>query len=305
MPDHNNPAILYWLAPAISFIISIITSSGGISGAFLLLPAQIFLLGSAGTMASSTNHLYNIVAIPGGLYKYIKEGRMLWKLVMLVVMATLPGVFIGVFIRVKYLEDVKSFSLFAGFVLLYITIKLLSSILSKNKDKGEQKFLKAAKGKALNELPKVKVTEFTLSLFQFEFLDEIYSASSVSILIVSFIAGIIGGAYGIGGGAILAPIYIALYKFPVYAVSGATLAGTFITSLAAIIIYQIISYFYPAVSIAPDYVLGALFGLGGLAGIYTSAALQKKMPAIVIKWILVFVLLIVSIKFLSSIYSLF
>jgi len=34
---------------------------------------------------------------------------------------------------------------------------------------------------------------------------------------------------------------------------------------------------------APDWALGTLFGLGGLAGIYLSAATQKHIPQMVLK----------------------
>jgi uncharacterized membrane protein YfcA len=47
---------------------------------------------------SSTNFLYNIVAIPSGAYRYMKEGRMAWPLTLVVILGTLPGVFIGYYI---------------------------------------------------------------------------------------------------------------------------------------------------------------------------------------------------------------
>jgi len=49
---------------------------GGISGAFLLLPFQMSFLNFTSPSVSSTNFVYNIVAIPSGVYRYIKEGRM-------------------------------------------------------------------------------------------------------------------------------------------------------------------------------------------------------------------------------------
>src|SRR5512137_1283805 len=101
------------LPPLVALVISFFTSMGGISGAFLLLPFQMSVLNYAAPSVSGTNHVFNIVAIPSGVWRYIKEGRMAWPLTWVVIAGTLPGVFIGAFLRIKYLPDPKAFKLFA------------------------------------------------------------------------------------------------------------------------------------------------------------------------------------------------
>jgi len=81
-----------WLLPLVAFGISFFTSMGGVSGAFLLLPFQVSILGYTTPSVSATNQVFNIVAIPSGVYRYIKEGRMLWPLTTSVIVRTLPGV---------------------------------------------------------------------------------------------------------------------------------------------------------------------------------------------------------------------
>ena len=95
-----------------AFIISFFTSMGGVSGAFLLLPFQVSVLGFTSPSVSSTNLVYNIFAIPSGVYRYIREGRMVWPLAYVIIAGTLPGLFIGVIIRIKYLPDPRNFKLF-------------------------------------------------------------------------------------------------------------------------------------------------------------------------------------------------
>ena len=84
-----------WIPPLVAFAVSFLTSMGGVSGAFLLLPFQMSVLGYTSPSVSATNQLYNIVAIPSGVYRYWREGRMIWPLVWAVVAGTLPGVLIG------------------------------------------------------------------------------------------------------------------------------------------------------------------------------------------------------------------
>jgi len=100
-----------WLPPLVAFGISFFTSMGGVSGAFLILPFQMSFLGFTNPSVSSTNQLFNIVAIPSGVYRYIREGRMVWPLTWVVIIGTLPGVFIGAYVRVAYLPNPKNFNL--------------------------------------------------------------------------------------------------------------------------------------------------------------------------------------------------
>jgi hypothetical protein len=81
--------------------------------------------------------------------------------------------------------------------------------------------------------------------------------------------------------------------------------GTFITSVAGVSFYQAIAPLYPDLTVAPDWPLGLLFGLGGAAGIYCGARLQKHLPARLIKWMLVAVILFVAARYLIGIASLF
>ena len=62
--------------------------------------------------------------------------------------------------------------------------------------------------------------------------------------------------------------------------------GTFVTSIAGVVFYHLIALFYPDLSVAPDWLLGILFGTGGMAGMYLGARCQKYVPAKVIKWML-------------------
>ena len=88
--------------------------------------------------------------------------------------------------------------------------------------------------------------------------------------------GLIGGTYGIGGGAIIAPFLAAIFQLPIYTIAGAALMGTFLTSLAGVGIYS-------AIGVPPDWALGALFGLGGFCGMYLGARLQKFFSGKVIR----------------------
>jgi len=227
-----------WIPPLVALGISFFTSMGGVSGAFLLLPFQMSFLGYTNPSVSATNQLYNIVAIPSGVYRYWKEGRMLWPLTWVVVAGTLPGVFIGAFVRVAYLPNPQNFKLFAAGVLLYIGAKMVRDLVKKksagadNKASSEERFQEmvrrhrsqaAGKEQAAGSLSAVKVTHFNLQRLGYSFYGEKFDVSFLGIFSLSFIVGIVGGIYGIGGGAIIAPFFVTVFGLPVYTVAGAAL----------------------------------------------------------------------------------
>jgi uncharacterized membrane protein YfcA len=73
--------------------------------------------------------------------------------------------------------------------------------------------------------------------------------------------------------------------------------GTFVTSVAGVVFYQLMAPFYPGVSVAPDWLLGILFGLGGMLGMYLGARCQKHVPARVIKWMLAAIIIATATKY--------
>ena len=282
-----------WLPPLVAFCISFFTSMGGVSGAFLLLPFQVSYLGFSTPSVSATNHLFNITAIPGGVYRYIRDGRMAWPLTWAVIIGTLPGVLIGAIIRARFLLDPTLFKRFIGIVLLYIGGKLLATIGNKT---AQVKNLPSSQGD--NSITQSWLNATSLG---FTFREKTYKASTRKIILLSLVVGLIGGIYGIGGGALMAPFFISFFGLPIYAVAGAALMGTFITSLAGVVFFQLLSSFFPETAVAPDWGLGLLFGLGGCAGMYCGAKVQPYIPSRVIQFILVCSILFVALRYLSII----
>jgi hypothetical protein len=284
-----------FLPPLVAFVVSFFTSMGGVSGAFLLLPFQMSFLGYTSPSVSATNQVFNVVAIPSGVYRYIREGRMVWPLTWAVVIGTVPGVFIGAWARISYLPDPKNFKFFAGLVLLYIGVRLAWDTL---KGKGEGALVKRGNPAADTASTGVSDSRFSLSRVEYKFFGECYTFSTAWVFVLCFIVGVVGGIYGVGGGAIVAPFFVAIFKMPVYAVAGAALMGTFITSVAGVIIYQLMAvHMNSGMPVAPDWILGALFGVGGFCGMYLGARCQKYVPVRFIKSILSASILFVAVKY--------
>jgi len=303
------------LPPLVALVISFFTSMGGISGAFLLLPFQMSVLNYTAPSVSGTNHVYNIVAIPSGVYRYIKEGRMAWPLTWVVIAGTLPGVFIGYYFRVMFLPDPKTFKLFVGCVLLYIGVRLFKELLGGNKGQSagakalEEKFKaraveikKEQSSKIAAGIPTdavVKTISVSLKKVEYEFWGERFSFNTLGMFALAFVVGIIGGAYGIGGGAIIAPFCVAFFHLPIYSIAGATLMGTIITSVAGALFFSVLPAAHGA-SPMPDWPLGILFGIGGFIGMYLGAKTQKYVPQKFIKIFVSTAIMFLAVKYIGQ-----
>lgn len=245
---------------------------------------------------SPTNLIYNIVSIPSGVLRYWREGRMVWPLAWATLIGTLPGIFIGAFIRIKVLPDPASFKPFAGAVLLYIAVRLAIDILRGRSGS-------RAAGRVGGGF-RVRPVESGLRSIVYEFEGATFRAPTAGIMILSFLVGIVGGTYGIGGGAIIAPFFVAVFGLPVYTVAAAALFGTFITSVAGVGFYWLLATMGlgEGYNVSPDWMLGGLFGIGGAAGMYVGARLQRFLPSRLIKAVLTALLLSVAIRYLAELW---
>jgi uncharacterized membrane protein YfcA len=283
-----NPLI----PPLIAMVVSAFTSMGGVSGAFLLLPYQVSFLGFTSPAVSPTNLVFNIVAIPSGVYRFIREGRMNWPLAGVTILGTLPGLWFGAVIRTTWLPDPKNFKLFVGCVLLYIGLRLLYEQTPRAKRKKARILEFEAQvqvrlkevlchsgkrtGRGLPPAARVRTSQLSFRRVSYEFLGETFTFNAPALFLLALVVGLIGGTYGIGGGAIIAPFLAAIFKLPMYTIAGAALLGTLVTSVAGVGVYY-------AMGIAPDWRLGVLFGLGGFCGMYIGARLQKYVSGKVIR----------------------
>jgi len=275
-----------FVPPLVAFMISFFTSMGGVSGAFLLLPYQFSVLGYTAPSVSATNLFFNVVGTPGGILRYVRERQMLWPLALSLIIGTLPGVFLGAWARIELLPDPRNFKFFAGFILCYLGLRLLI-------DARRNEITRVK-----NSVRGVGQVQHSIGRISFEFGSEHFHFSAYGVVAMSLLVGFLGGVYGIGGGALIAPVLIVFLRLPVQIVAGPALLSTFATSAVGVLFYQILASSYEGTSVAPDYRLGLLFGLGGLVGMYLGGGCQKHVSSRAIKLILCVCVLFVGSKYI-------
>ena len=256
----------------VAFLVSALTAPAGVSGAFLLLPFQVSVLGFSSPAVSPTNLFYNILATPGGVYRYVREGRVVWPLAWVVILGTLPGVFVGAVLRVTLLSDPASFQVFVGLVLLYLGVRLLYETLGRSiKRRTEPAAQASPDSRGSRSRETVRTTGASARRMEYEYRGETYAFNTPAVFLLSLVVG-------------------------------ATLIGTFVTSVSGVAFFEILasSGLGPqSVAIAPDWLLGIVLGIGGLAGTYTGASLQRFLPDFWIRAVLGILVTLLALNYIA------
>ena len=261
MPDTGWTEVVALVA---AYLVAVVTTPAGISGAVLLLPFQVSVLATPSPSVTPTNLLYNVVATPGALYRYWRQGQTGGRLALVLIAGTLPGVVAGSVIRVKLLPGPRVFDLVVAAVLIPLGVWL---VLTRPARTGEP-------GRPVRLI------------------------RSPVLAVLAAVVGCVGGIYGFGGGALLAPVLIGSGRKP-SEVAPATLASTFVTSAAGVITFTILSL-HQHISVAPDWPTGIALGAGGLAGGYTGARIQSRMPDVLIRRLVGVLVIAIGAYFLWS-----
>jgi uncharacterized membrane protein YfcA len=227
---------------AAGLVIATVTAPVGVSGAVFLLPVQLSVFGVPSPAVTPTNLLFNVVAGPGALWRYRRDGALRGDLARRLVLGTLPGVVVGATIRVFALPGPDVFRLLIAVLLLPLGLWLCLRALTPAHHRPPP----------AGELPTRTLTGLALAV------------------------GVVGGIYGIGGGSLLGPILVGR-GLPVARVAPAALAATFATSLVGAAAYALLSLVSSG-DVAPDWWLGLACGTGGLIGGYLGAHLQPRLP---------------------------
>jgi uncharacterized protein len=108
-----------------TFFVATFASPAGVSGAVLLLPFQVSVPGTPSPSVTPTNLLYNVIATPGALYRYWRQGQTGGVLTRQLLAGTLPGVIAGSIIRVELLPGPRAFDAVIAVVLIPLGTQLV------------------------------------------------------------------------------------------------------------------------------------------------------------------------------------
>jgi uncharacterized protein len=240
--------------------VATVTTPAGVSGAVLLLPVQVSLLGVPSPAVTPTNLVFNLFATPSGVLRYrrLQRGSIASPLALRLLAGTVPGVVVGAVIRVEWLSGQQAFYLAAGAVLALLGAMLVI----RGPAPAEQRL-------GLAVVPPIAAC-----------------------------VGVVGGIYGIGGGSFLAPILI-LGGYSAYTVAPAALLSTLAASVVGVVTFVVLGATSNAAGpISPDWGVGIAAGGGGVIGAYIGAGLQSRIPEPLLRRLLGWIALLIAARYL-------
>ena len=241
------------LAAAAGFLVAVVCTPVGVSGAVLLLPAQTGVLGLAGPAVSSTNLLFNVVSTPGGLARLSRSPLLTRTDVVAVLAAAIPAAVAGALLRVTILADAAAFRLVVAAALLPLAGTLFWRLARPVTDAAQEKDEHQVPGRTRGWV--------------------------VRLTVLAGLTSVIGCAVGFGGGSLLAPALVVATSRTPRVVAPLALLSTFAASVTGLVAYTVLEAVdFGARPAAPNWTVGLALGLGGLAGSLVGARLQPHLP---------------------------
>lgn len=244
---------------AFAFVLAAVTAPVGVSGAFLLVPVQLSVLGVPAAQVAPTNLVFNIISIPGALARYRGripiDRRILW----LLLAGSFPGVVIGAVLRTEVFTSDTAFVIIVAAVLGPIGLWLLFS-------------------KPLETHPDAEPAR----------------PNTAALLVLGLVTGVISGLYGIGGGVIFAPALV-MMGVAITLIAPVSLLVTMLVSVGGIVAFLVLAT--PGVNTVPDWPLAAAMGAGGLAGAWVGAHYQPHISERHLRQLLGLLALALSIRY--------
>lgn len=246
------------------FVVAVLCTPAGVSGAFLLLPVQILLFGAPSPAVTATNLLYNVTSTPAGVVTFHRHGRLDRPLALRLCLGTAPGVVIGVLARSTLLADEQQFAWVAAAVLGALGIRLLVD-------------LRMEEGPGDGDLPPLG-----------------------RLTILGLVAGAIGGIYGLGGAAIVVPWLVSVERVPLRSAAGAGLVTTLVTSVLGLATFVVADALDIGEAAGPQWWFGLALGAGGAVGAVVGARLQPRLPVALLRVVLAVAALSAGVRLLMT-----
>lgn len=236
----------------------------GAGGGFILVPLLLLVFSISPTTAAGTGLVIVLINSVTGILGYAKQDRINYKLGFILSVGAIPGTFLGLWMN--SLANPKLFySVFA------IVIFLLGCFLLFKKQ-----------------------PEFKASNLQEDGSTEVDKTKSYkTLLIIGLFLGIVSGFFGIGGGWLLVPILVYIYKIPPYFAAATSLFSLSIYSAIGVIPHLFLNNI--------DWSIVVSGGVGVIIGAKIGVYLSSKVNGVVIIKMLSLILIGMGIQlFLTS-----
>lgn len=263
-------------AVALGATAALLGTPTGVSGATLLLPAQLTLYGLSGTTASATNLVFNVVSTPAGIARHLRAGQIDRVLAGLLIAGAVPCCVLGALVNALLLPNPRLFRVLVAVLLGAVALSLLVRLRTNRSGAGPGPDSGSPAGTAPAVIAPAVAGAPTVVAPAVELRPR--SWLGAALVLAGAASGLLGGFYGLGGAVLAAPLALHLTRAPVARVSGAALVATLSVSITGAATYGLLDLTNAVPVTTPNWPLGLALGVGGFAGSYLAARFAPRVP---------------------------
>ena len=269
---------------AVSAAVGFISGLFGIGGGFMMTPLLIFM-GVPPAIAVATGSAQIAASSTTGAIAYWRRQALDLRLGLLLLSGGMIGTLIGVYAfgalrRMGQLDLV--------IVLSYVT--LLFSVGSLMFIESARTLIAKRKGRAAADSGRVKRPWYFALPLRMRFPQSHLYTSALPLIGLAMVIGFIGAVLGIGGGFLMVPALIYLFRVPTSVVVGTSLFQILFTMLAATILHA-------ATNQAVDILLALILILGGVFGAQFGARAARNVRGEWFRLLLAILILTIGARF--------
>jgi hypothetical protein len=252
---------------------------GEASGIFAL-PYSMSVLQFASPHVTPTTQLLTFLNPIGALLGFRRSGQWNLDLAKWVCIGGVAGGLFGPFLRLTIFAEPKPFQLLVGLMLAFVGLHLLHDALI------GPKAAPPGAGSGGGGTARIETLDKSRGRTVIGYLGGRWSLSNVALLVTGAGVGVIASALGVGGGFLLVPILVALFRLPMYVLVAATIPFVIVLSAVGLLTYAVIVPALTTVAIQPEWSWGFFAAAGGSFGAWCAAKTQRWVPEHLLKLML-------------------
>jgi len=256
----------------ISLCIGIVAALTGISGGAFKTPLLIILFLLPAEVASAVSLLSAVFVSVAGTLAYYRHNpdQVNFRIGLFLVIATLPGTSVGIFLRTIFADAHILRSIF-GIVLFPIALKMMMSLPIENDALCDEEKI-------------VRISQLSLMKI-------------IMIIFAAFLAGILAGLLGLGGGTLIVPALCIILNFPILAAAATSMfTMIFTTSVGSLINYIA---FIQTDNLIVFLYYGLVMGTGMVTGGFIGPKYANRVDGLMLQRLFGFILIFALVKMMS------
>lgn len=279
---------LLWLGFWTGYTMALVGEATGIFS----LPYAMSILRFDNIHVSPTNLVITVINPLGALLGFRRAGQWNLDFALWPCMGALIGSQTGPFIRVKYLSDPVPFKAVVGLALFWLGAHLVWEITPwyLRKRDAQRLFTErfrararemAAEGRLPSGIPegaRIATLERSWRRIRIGFLDQEWTLSVPVLFALGLGVGVVASTLGVGGGFLMTPLLVTLFKLPMYVIVAATIPFVMLQSIVGLVSYMVVVPALTGHYDPPEWAFGLFAAAPAVFGAWLAAKTQRFVP---------------------------